>query len=342
MGRKKDAETEYDAENADIDAIREKRREKMERVKKAEKARKTKEIVLSVFFIALCVMVVWGLSSLTKKPAEEETAVSETPSADETKETSFASVTKEAESYPVYSSENGAKTDSEAASGADTESEYPDDASSVSEGTSAEETPYEETTEAVTSTDPAETVTNNNVSSGIYIPSWITQDFLSISEYNRPGLAVSPVKNIVIHYVGNAGSSAKNNRDYFEDLARTKERSASSHFVVGLQGEIIQCVPLNEVAYANYPRNFDTISVEVCHPDATGKFSDTTYWTVVKLAAYLLEEFGLTSDDLIRHYDCNGKYCPLYYVEHPEAWEQLKADVKAYMEAHPDIEHEFP
>ena len=33
--------------------------------------------------------------------------------------------------------------------------------------------------------------------------------------------------------------------------------------------------------------------------------------------------------DVIRHYDVTGKLCPLYYVEHEDAWAQFKADVKS-------------
>lgn len=35
-------------------------------------------------------------------------------------------------------------------------------------------------------------------------------------------------------------------------------------------------------------------------------------------------------DRVIRHYDVTDKLCPLYFVEHPEAWEAFLADVRAY------------
>ncbi|MBR3642839.1 MAG: N-acetylmuramoyl-L-alanine amidase, partial [Parasporobacterium sp.] len=177
--------------------------------------------------------------------------------------------------------------------------------------------------------------------SGIVMPSWITQDIIHINEISRPALAINPVTDIVIHYVGNAGSSAKGNRDYFDSLDDPRVegwgRKASAHLVVGLEGEVIQCLPLNELAYATSYRNWDTISVEVCHPDETGKFSNVTYQTVVKLTAWLLQQFGLSPDHVIRHYDCSGKMCPVYYVENEAAWEQLKADIAAYYYANPNI-----
>ncbi len=159
----------------------------------------------------------------------------------------------------------------------------------------------------------------------IKIPDWIDVQLIHLHNTARTGVELDGVKNIVIHYVGNPGTSAQNNHDYY-DKASTE---VSSHFIVGLEGEIIQCVPLWEKSAASNWRNNDTISVEVCHPDDTGKFNDKTYDSVVRLTAWLLGEFGLDKTDVIRHYDITEKLCPLYYVEHEDAWEQLKKDVGA-------------
>jgi len=53
-----------------------------------------------------------------------------------------------------------------------------------------------------------------------------------------------------------------------------------------------------------------------------------TYQSMVQLTAWLCNRFGLTSQDVIRHYDVTGKICPKYFVEHEDAWEQFKADVQ--------------
>ena len=113
----------------------------------------------------------------------------------------------------------------------------------------------------------------------IEIPDWIDEQIIRLHNTARTGTELDGVKSIVIHYVGNPGTSAQNNRDYF-DKASTE---VSSHFVVGLEGEIIQCVPMWEKSAASNWRNSDTISIEVCHPDDTGKFNDDTYNSVIKL-----------------------------------------------------------
>lgn len=156
------------------------------------------------------------------------------------------------------------------------------------------------------------------------LPDWVDVQLIHKHTTARTGIQLKDIKNIVIHYVGNPDTSAQNNRDYFDKADTT----VSSHFVVGLDGEIIQCVPLYEKSAASNNRNKDTISIEVCHPDDTGKYNDKTYQSVIKLAAYLCYNFSLDEQDIIRHYDITGKICPKYYVENEDAWETLKEDVK--------------
>ena len=156
------------------------------------------------------------------------------------------------------------------------------------------------------------------------VPDWIDVQLLDVDGHSRNGKTLTDINNIVIHYVGNPGTSAQANHDYF---ASSSSR-VSSHFLVGLEGEVIQCIPLDEWSAASNDRNPDTISIEVCHPDASGKFSDATYQSLVKLTAWLCDQLGLDQDDLIRHYDVTGKECPKYFVDHPDSWEAFKEDVK--------------
>lgn len=160
----------------------------------------------------------------------------------------------------------------------------------------------------------------------------IKVDLLDINEYSRPGIESDPITGIVVHYTANPGSTAQENRDYFNGLQDGHDTSVSSHFVVGMEGEIVQCVPTWEIAYASNERNHDTISIECCHPDETGKFTDETYASLVQLTAFLCVKYGLDENAVIRHYDVTGKNCPKYFVEHEDAWEIFKADVAAALQ----------
>ncbi len=167
----------------------------------------------------------------------------------------------------------------------------------------------------------------------------IDVQLLTSNPYSRPQTKLKKVKGLVIHYVANPGTTAQQNRNYFEGLKDSKITKASSHFIIGLDGEIIQCIPSGEIAYASNERNEDTLSIECCHPDATGKFNQETYDSLVHLTAWLCGKFDLTTRDVIRHYDVTGKQCPLYYVENPKAWQQFLTDVQDYIERNGEEEN---
>ena len=155
----------------------------------------------------------------------------------------------------------------------------------------------------------------------------IDVQLLDVNPYSRPGTEIEKINGIVVHYTANPGSTAQENRDYFNGLKDSHETEASSNFIVGLNGEIIQCVPTWEMAYASNSRNIDTVSIECCHPDESGKFTDETYRSLVQLTAWLCVKFDLTEEQVIRHYDVTGKNCPRYFVENEEAWEEFKTNV---------------
>ena len=156
--------------------------------------------------------------------------------------------------------------------------------------------------------------------------------------HGRNGKAMTP-QGIVIHYVGNPGSSALANRLWFENGAGGGYTSA--HYIIGLNGEIIRCVPDNECAAhagKSYGLAWDEMSktnnsrllgIENCHPSSDGKFNNKTLGSLVDLVAYLCIRYKLDPDkDVYRHYDVSGKSCPLYYVNKPEEWTALKTKFK--------------
>ena len=130
----------------------------------------------------------------------------------------------------------------------------------------------------------------------------IQVELLTPNKYSRPQTKTERINNIVIH------------------------------FIVGLNGEIIQCIPTWEMAYASNNRNQDTVSIECCHPNESGRFNWKTYRSMVELSAWLCLKFGLTEENLIRHYDVTGKNCPKYFVEHPEKWNEFRSDVGKSLE----------
>lgn len=172
----------------------------------------------------------------------------------------------------------------------------------------------------------------SNIPASITLPDYVKEDLLPVNEYSRCGDKLQRVNAVVIHYVGNPNTTARQNRSYFENLATSGETSASSNLIVGLDGEALLCVPLDEVAYCSNDRNYDTVSIEFCHPDAEGKPNQATYDTLVKLTAWLCDLYGLDAKEgVIRHYDVTGKQCPMYFVQNAAEWTQFQSDVAKAM-----------
>lgn len=153
----------------------------------------------------------------------------------------------------------------------------------------------------------------------------IKQMLLTPSEYTRPQTKINPTA-IAWHYVGNPNTTAIANRNYFESLKDSRKTKASSHYIIGLEGEIIQCIPDLEKSFCTNNANDYTISVECCHPDNTGRFTEGTYRSMVWLGKYLMQKHGIKNN--IRHYDVTGKTCPKWFVDNPEEWERFKDDLE--------------
>jgi len=179
----------------------------------------------------------------------------------------------------------------------------------------------------------------------------IQRNLLTVNQFSRPGAKLSAVRAIVIHWVANAGSTALQNRNYFESLKtqsadNPNTRYASAHFIVGIDGKAIQCIPCEETAYhvgaksytpdalarlGNYPNNC-TIGIELCHPADDGRFTDETLQTAAELCALLCIQFGIDPvRDIWTHHGVTGKNCPKWFVDHPEKFEKFKRDTAAAM-----------
>lgn len=167
----------------------------------------------------------------------------------------------------------------------------------------------------------------------------ITEKFLEINPMSRPNKKLKRVRGVVIHYVGNPKSTAIANRNYFNNLKNQSKVYASAHYIIGLDGEIIQCMPENEMAYhvgaktyvtdrlGSYP-NDSTIGIECCHLDSAGNMTAATIKSLTELTRDLCQRYGLDPiRDLYIHKEVTGKHCHAYYVNNPQKWTEFKASV---------------
>jgi N-acetylmuramoyl-L-alanine amidase len=183
----------------------------------------------------------------------------------------------------------------------------------------------------------------------------ITEKLLPINEFSRPGYRRPETLGIVYHWVGAAGQKNDATARYFELLAdqdptdKKPDRYASAHYIIGMDGEIIRCIPDNEVAYhvgaqrytsiaqhsfRGYTTNgrqgtpnWCTIGIELCHPDETGHFTSATLESAARLGKHLMHENLLGTHDIYRHYDITLKLCPKWFAQHEGAWLAFIEDI---------------
>ena len=159
---------------------------------------------------------------------------------------------------------------------------------------------------------------------------------------NREKINNKKNKYIVIHYVGSI-SSATDNGKYFQ----TGYRAASAHYFVD-DNAIVQSVKENEVAwavgsngyldqgspYAKYGhkyygkcKNSNSISIEMCcKKNDKGKLyiTDKTIKNAAALVKAIQKRWNISDANVIRHFDVNGKLCPLPYISET-SWRKLHA-----------------
>lgn len=191
----------------------------------------------------------------------------------------------------------------------------------------------------------------------------IVQEFLSKNDYSRPCRKIDGVRAIVIHWLEVPWQSAYNCRDYFESRKDGSQGYGSAHYIVGLDGVIVQCIPEDEVAYhcgssQNDPKsgkiytdlareifgvyamssktspNMVSIGIEHCHVDNLGSMTVATRKASIELAATLCKRYNLDPLKAIRtHNEIVGwKNCHKWFVDHPDDFMQYKLQVKEEME----------
>ncbi len=147
--------------------------------------------------------------------------------------------------------------------------------------------------------------------------------------------ALSVIKYIVIHYTGNDGDTDENNGNYFKNHIV----EASAHYFVD-DDSVTQSVPDNYVAwavggkrYSDYKtsggaklygkaNNTNSLSVEICDDVKNGVVypSQATIENAVALVKELQKKYNIPNENVIRHFDVNGKKCPKYWVDNAK-WE---------------------
>lgn len=151
------------------------------------------------------------------------------------------------------------------------------------------------------------------------------------------GKRTEKVQYIVIHYTGAEGT-AQNNISYFN----AANRNASAHYFVGRDGVVCEyCDPKTYYAWhcggslesSHHPyhgkcTNKNSIGIEICthYNGKNWEFTDKAVTAAVEMTKYLMQQFNVPVDRVIRHWDVTGKSClPIDVTEllTPNGWVSL-------------------
>lgn len=172
----------------------------------------------------------------------------------------------------------------------------------------------------------------------------------------------SAIKYLVYHYTGNDGDHDTNNAAYYRDNVV----KASAHYFVD-DDSITQSVGDLTVAWAvggkkwndcdktgggtmyGIVTNANSLSIEMCdtRKDGTYNVTEETMENALALGRLLMNRYGIPIENVYRHFDVTGKYCPQYFMDN-DKWAAFKVrladkedDVKRYNTLD-EIEKEAP
>lgn len=140
------------------------------------------------------------------------------------------------------------------------------------------------------------------------------------------------IKYAVVHYTG-TDASALNNCKYFGG----GNRNASADFFIDKDGSIYQF----NADIANYYTwhsgdgkgkygitNANSIGIEVV--SSGGEYTEAQKKALRELVAWLMEQYGIKAENVVRHYDASRKICPAPYcgsTAKDAKWKELHAYV---------------
>lgn len=129
------------------------------------------------------------------------------------------------------------------------------------------------------------------------------------------------MRKIVVHYTGTE-ASAHNNLLYFS----RESAKASAHYFIDRDGMLRQSVAEGDTAWhaGHWATNLCSVGIEVV--SGGSDFTEAQICTLAVLVADLRERYGISAENVIRHYDVTGKLCPAPYVDAAK-WADLHARI---------------
>ena len=168
--------------------------------------------------------------------------------------------------------------------------------------------------------------------------SYILKEQLAASGNYGGSRTASQIQYLVIHYTANDGDRAANNAAYFQNNVV----KSSAHYFVD-DTTVYRSVPDLKIAWAvggkkynnthltgggsmhGIVTNTNSISVELCDTVRNNVYQATeaTLENAVSLCKQLMALYHIPVENVYRHFDVTGKFCPSYFID-AEKWRTFK------------------
>lgn len=165
----------------------------------------------------------------------------------------------------------------------------------------------------------------------------IKQSILDKSKYSLKCPHNMNPKFIIVHNTAN-DASAKNEVSYM------KNNSSSTSFHIAIDDiEAIQVIPFDRNTWnsgdgGNGNGNRNGISIEICYSKSGGERWEKAKANAVEVIVQLLKQYGWGIEQVKKHQDFNGKYCPHRILD--EGWENFLNLIRERLVQHtPDLQY---
>ena len=152
----------------------------------------------------------------------------------------------------------------------------------------------------------------------------IKKYYLTKSDNTRRMEKMELPQKIILKSSKYNGFSCLKNRNIIEMSKYRDDREFSCHYIVGVNGEIINIIPENEKAICsqNIDIDSDSIGIMLCL-DKDGEFTKKELISLKGLIKRLREKYNIKREAVLTEYEINGARRPGIFVDEPILLEDL-------------------
>ncbi len=154
----------------------------------------------------------------------------------------------------------------------------------------------------------------------------LSRYFLSLNDNIRRGECRNnnDIKYIVITSSRFLGFTARKNRNMIERNKNSEENITICHYIIDFNGDVLNIIPENEIAYATKDNEYDTKSISIMLSlKEDENYSEEELITLSRIIKILMDKYNIKEDDVVLEYDVNRSMRPAKFCDEPILLEEI-------------------